>query len=220
MIIHRGGVRALSYAILPESPKARVRLINLTEGIGPIGLTPKNNWDTWVIPPVEEGDQWVVEKELDTTIEYVLRTISGESLSSFFASRRQSDNTVVIDGKAVDGELQMYTLIGRRPEGVFPMEPSTVELLSSSVLHTNIISRLRLVPNPTSGSVTLHTDSSPGSSRTVTLVDQLGRVVLSKEWDGENRSLHLNLDGLITGVYSVVVERSKGDMWLNRLIVW
>jgi hypothetical protein len=73
-----------------------------------------------------------------------------------------------------------------------------------------IITSVRLFPNPTSSSVTLETSFEAAEDLQVTLVDMLGSVVYRGTLNKGNNQHVLDMSGLAAGTYNVILTNANG----------
>ena len=206
----QGGVRSLSYDVLPGTSSARLRLVNFADGYGPIGLTVKGNPFGWMLPPVTEGESEVVVIPIGTAVEYTVRNVEGDSLTSVVTSNGGSDNTFVIDGGAAEGELRVFGLSQLVPSSRYRMTVlRRVSLSTGAVSDEADAGIYRVAPNPMHGTGTLHLDATAPQPERLTLIDPLGRIVWEREVHEVSRETALDFGSLPTGVYSLIV-RSRG----------
>jgi hypothetical protein len=77
---------------------------------------------------------------------------------------------------------------------------------------------LTLAPNPATHEVRLEGTLPSSANSTLTLIDALGRVVLTRTTTGNTLSENISVDNLPTGVYQVLLQQGASRT-LKRLVV-
>jgi hypothetical protein len=80
-----------------------------------------------------------------------------------------------------------------------------------------LVSGFRMYPNPASTLVTILLDD-PSENSSITIYDQLGRIVLNKDIENESDEVPLSLDELNKGVYYVYLI-SNSMKFTKKLII-
>lgn len=90
-----------------------------------------------------------------------------------------------------------------------------------SAAHTaSAVAKLHIRPNPSCGYYQISLDKAwQGEWVTLRLTDGTGRVVGSSEWQADLYPYALQTDGLLTGLYGVVVSSSSGQVATALLVV-
>ncbi len=79
---------------------------------------------------------------------------------------------------------------------------------------------LRLYPNPSTGNITLESDHlEPEGSYTLKLVNALGQCVLQQQMSVVNKRLQLQLEGLSTGLYQILVSDKSGLLAAEKIVL-
>ena len=85
------------------------------------------------------------------------------------------------------------------------------------IYNNPLVSGFRMYPNPASNFVTISLDD-PSENSSITIYDQLGRIVLNKDIENESDEVPLSLDNLNKGVYYVHLI-SKRIKFTKKLII-
>jgi photosystem II stability/assembly factor-like uncharacterized protein len=85
------------------------------------------------------------------------------------------------------------------------------------ITNNPLVSGFRMYPNPASNLVTISLDD-PSENSSITIYDQLGRIVLNKDIENESDEVPLSLDGLNKGVYYVYLI-SNSMKFTKKLII-
>ncbi|MEX0966615.1 MAG: PKD domain-containing protein [Bacteroidia bacterium] len=100
------------------------------------------------------------------------------------------------------------------------LEVKRVTLLWPAAIDESGRSNLSLFPNPANNAVVLTGSNIPQGYYTLTLINQLGQVVYSQDWQQQENSMSrsLNLAELAPGIYMVVVQSDKLRL-LERIVI-
>ena len=90
----------------------------------------------------------------------------------------------------------------------------------SSVEETNAgnLQKVKLIPNPSSGVLTIKLLQEGETIHSYKILDQSGRVVLSSSKGKHSSVMRTNISGLSTGVYMVRVRSDGGEVFHSKLI--
>ena len=165
-------------------------------------------------------DVSIVDRFTDTTIKkgQIIRGIG----STYGGLLLEPDTTCVEYPRPGDLRcLQAHDrIMNRQPYDLFPdgiRPPNCDTNYISSVIDVNWIGKLFVIPNPTSGELTIELPdilSGQLSVRNVT-----GQVVLTQEVIYTDE-VSIDLSGYATGMYLVEVVSENGDRYLERVVVY
>lgn len=100
-----------------------------------------------------------------------------------------------------------YTYVS--PEGCSASTTKTIEVTNAVGINTSAkIKAFAVTPNPTKGLINLSVSSATNQALVVNVIDQLGRVVWTKEYDERTQSIkkEIDLSALPKGAYFIKVD--------------
>lgn len=197
-----GGLRTLSYAVHPSQTPRTIRLMNATEGIGPLKVTGAQDPTQIVFAPVNEGAVGYPTSTQVNAYRGVIRSADNDTLFSYTIPPDFYDATLVVDGSHAEGMLRLYRIDGKPMTGADTLHPiATRELISSVPLGDMTAERFRLFPNPASSTLDVDILEGPAGSGRVDIADMMGRVVRSVPYEAGERSLVIPVTTLAPGIY-------------------
>jgi hypothetical protein len=117
-------------------------------------------------------------------------------------------------------EIPLYIKVQDEFDHVYS-EKFSISILENSIpsgISDNNDENFSFYPNPTTGKIYVKTPLSGGGPITLTLIDQQGRVILSREYNDEN-TVH-ELDYPIPGLYFLQIKPFKKPSVLKKVIVY
>lgn len=216
-----GGVRTISYAMNPLSTSRTIRLVNFTEGIGPLTVTYLDRTDSIVIPPVPEGSATEPIGVGTNSFVGIVRNASGDSLFILTTSSHTSrEATAVVDGSAEQKELRLHVIESTVKVGADSLRPSRITALLSGVTTPGEPShQFRLFPNPTSGALRIEMRDPMFRDGAIELIDRLGRIVWSGAVQSGVRGLEIDLSSIAPGTYRCELRDDTEAVVISRTVI-
>lgn len=215
-----GTVRTLSYPVAPLFTPRTFRVVNFTEGVGPIVVTAYDDADRILIGPIDEGEMGYPENAGTASFLGVVRTMSGDSLFPLSVPNNVLESSFVVDGGIAEGNVNLYLILGNnsgRDDTLRPIQSAGILSGVARSMTTN--GSFRLVPNPATSSVAISVEEPSSRARAIDVIDALGRIVAITELPAEEKHSVLDVSSFPPGTYSVVVHSVEGHSRLIRRLV-
>lgn len=76
---------------------------------------------------------------------------------------------------------------------------------------------IEVYPIPSSGLIYIKTDNT--LIRMIKVQDVIGRIILEKQWKSDNNICKLDLNSLVSGCYSLLINDDSGKLYVNKIIL-